>query len=466
MADKKTLTGLLNTRLSRRNFLRAAALAGTAVGAQALLAGCGGGATPEPEAEPDEPMPEATAAPAEAVTLRFVTNHGESNLPLFEEVVANFHDANDNIDVELLDIVGAEFYDSINAQGVAGDLPDVWYTRTFDVPVYANKGWTVNLQPFIDGESAEVDVDDFWPAEVKQMEWKGDLYALPYDFSNVGIYYNKSMFDDAGIDYPTDDWTFQDLADLAVRFVEQDGDGNFTKWGMTAYFWNWVFHGLLYGWGGEVFSDDFSECVIASPENQACLEFWEGMRKDGVYPEAGAMPEGVNPFAAGLVPMMYQGSWATVQMRSLVEDAFDFDCVALPLSPDGNGCIGAAGGAWGVASSSDHVEEAWEFNKFLTNTESQIVLISKPLRSIPGRQSAVPAWEEEAAKGSMPPENVGTFARQMSRAYDVAYPAYWQDYDQAWGNIVGPFFDGTAGQSAETVLQELEDEVNRIIALG
>ncbi|MBE2217002.1 MAG: AAA family ATPase, partial [Ignavibacteria bacterium] len=73
---------------------------------------------------------------------------------------------NEGIAIDYLDIAGNEFYDTINAQGVAQQLPDVWYTRTFDVPVYASKGWTTSMQPLVDRDSAEVDVDDFWPAEV------------------------------------------------------------------------------------------------------------------------------------------------------------------------------------------------------------------------------------------------------------------------------------------------------------
>ena len=466
MSDEKFegLKSAAQKRLSRRDFLRGATLATLAVGAQSLLAACG---TPSPEMEEEpEEGPGAGAVKEEEVPLRFITNHGESNIPLFEEVIANFHDANPNIKIEHLDVVGEEFYDTINTQGVAGDLPDVWYTRTFDVPVYASKAWTTNLQPFIDADSDEVDVSDFWEAEVAQMEWQGDLYALPYDFSNVGIYYNKNMFDDEGIEYPPEEWTFPDLVDLATQFVQRDSDGNVERWGLTVYFWQWVFHGLLYGWGGDVLTDDFSECVVNSPENQACLEFFADAREQGVYPEAGAMPEGVDPFTAGLVPMQYQGSWATVAMRSRVEDAFEFDCVALPLSPDGNATIGAAGGAWGIAANSEYPEEAWTFNKFLTNTESTIILISDPLRSIPGRKSAVPAWEAAAAEGDLPPDNVEAFAEQMSLAYDEPFPPYWQDMDQAWSNIVMPFFNGVTDQSAEEVLQQYQDEVNRIIEMG
>jgi multiple sugar transport system substrate-binding protein len=450
--------------LSRRQFLRAAVLSSLAISAQAALAACAPAAPAAPA-----PAGEAPAAPApagEAVTLRFVTNHGQADVPFFQKVIANFEAANPTIKIDHLDIAGSEFYDTINAQGVGGNLPDVWYTRTFDVPVYASKAWTTNLQPLIDRDAEEVNVDDFWPAEVAQMMWQGNLYALPYDFSNVGIYYNKKMFDEAGIDYPPETWKWGDLLDLALKFVKKDASGAFTQWGLVIFTWNWVWHGLIYGWGGQVFSEGFAECIINSPETVANMQFFVDARKQGMYPEAGATPQGIDPFAGGIVPMTYQGSWATTWMRDTIGDKFDFDCVALPLSPTGKSCINAAGGAWGIAITTKHLEEAWKWNKHLTSTESTNILISEPVRSIPGRKSSVPAWEKAATEGGLPPRNAIVFAKQMEIANAFPYPPFWQDYSQAWSNIIDPLLNGTVDDPVESVLATFQDEVNRIIELN
>jgi multiple sugar transport system substrate-binding protein len=455
-------------KLSRREFLRATVLSGLTLGvAQPLLAACAPAVPAQPTAPAKAPAAEEKPTPvAELVSLRFVTNHGEADQPFFKKVIENFEKANPNIKIEHLDIAGAEFYDTINAQGVGGNLPDVWYTRTFDIPVYANKGWTVNLQPLIERDAEEVNVDDFWPAEVEQMKWKGDLYALPYDFSNIGIYYNKNMFDEAGIAYPPQEWKWPELVELGLKFVEKDASGNFTRWGLQLYTWNWVWLGLIFGWGGKVFTEGFAECVIDSPETRALMEFFISARKKGLYPEAGTTPQGVDPFAAGLVPMSFQGSWATTYMRNLIGDKFDFDCVAMPLSPDGKSCISAAGGAWGIAINTKHLEEAWTWNKHLTSTESTNILISEPVRSIPGRKSSVPAWEKAATEGGLPPRNAIVFAKQMEIAYAEPFPPFWQDYAQAWSNMIDPLLNGTVTEDVGMVLAAFQQEVNRIIELS
>ena len=440
--------------MNRRSFLQLSAATGILVGAGSLLSSCAPAAAPGGQA----------GAGAAAVTLRFVTNHGESDVPLFKQVIETFMQANPGITIDHLDVAGNEFYDTINAQGVAQQLPDVWYTRTFDVPVYASKGWTTNLQTLIDRDSAEVNVDDFWPSQVAQMRWNNDLYALPYDFSNVGIYYNKKMFDDAGVAYPPETWTWPELVDIALKFVQKDSSGQFTTWGLQLFNWNWVFHGLLMGWGGKIFSDDLSECIIDSPENRECFDFFIQARQQGLYPEAGAAPAGVDPFASGLLPMAFQGSWATTSMRSNIGDKFDFDCAPMPLSPTGNSCINAAGGAWGIATNTKDIEATWKFVKYLTSTEATNVLISEPLRSIPGRKSSVPLWNETAAAGGLPPSNVQVFPAQMEGANAAPFPPYWQDYSNAWNNMIAPMIDGVIADGPDVVLPAFQEEVNRLIA--
>jgi multiple sugar transport system substrate-binding protein len=470
----------LQAKLSRRTFLRGAALAGLAVGAQASLIACSAPAAPAAPAATAAPAaaaateapaaaaaateaPAAAPAAAGAASIRFVTNHGAADVPLFKTVIDNFAKTNPDIKIEHLDIAGTEFYDSINTQGAGGQLPDVWYTRTFDVPVYASKGWTIDLQPLIDRDAKEVNVDDFWPAEVAQMKWKDHLYALPYDFSNMGLFYNKKMFDDAKIAYPTDSMKWADFVDMALKFVQKDGS-DYKRWGMTMSWGSWTTIGFILGWGGEVFKPDFSAVVVDNPATVELIKFFAAARDKGLYPEAGAMPQGVDPFASGMVPLNYNGSWATTYMREQIKDKFDFDCVALPLSPTGKSCLTAAGGAWGIAKNSKATEAAWKFNKFLTSTESTNVLISIPVRSIPGRKSSVPEWEKNAGKEGLPPKNAGIFAKQMADANAQPYPPYWQDFDRTWTNQIVPVLDGTNKVDPAKAVTDFQTEMTRIIS--
>ena len=158
------------SKIDRRSFIKL----GSAAVAGSMVTGC------------------SASAPAAGGKIRFVTNHGEADGPLFKTVLDKFAAKYPDIQVDWLDIPGGdEFYTALNTQGAAGSLPDVFYTRTFDVPVFASKGWTLDLQSLVDRDAKEVNVDDFYPAQIGQMQFKGHLYALPYDFSNIAIYFNR-----------------------------------------------------------------------------------------------------------------------------------------------------------------------------------------------------------------------------------------------------------------------------------
>jgi multiple sugar transport system substrate-binding protein len=442
--------------LSRRAFLRWTGVTGLTLAAAACAPAAAPGQQTAGSSEGDAPA-------AEGITLRWVTNHASVEIPGFEEVAQNFMEANPGVQIDLLNIPGGdEYYNSINTQGVGGSLPDIFYTRTFDVVPFASKGWTVNLQPLVDRD--ELDVEDFWPAEVEQMKYEGDLYALPYDFSNIGIVYNKNILDELGIPEPTGDWDWAGLFETAEQLVVRDGD-TITRWGMVVQPWSWAWIGILYANGGKIFTEDNKECIINSPENVETFEFFVAQREAGIYPEAGALPQGVDAFASGLVAMAFEGSWATQGRRESVGDSFVFDVTYFPNGTTGRRAISAAGGAWGIGSNSANVEAAWNFNKHLTSTESTNILISEPVRSIPGRQSSVPAWTEAAGRSDLPPKNVEIFAEQMKDAWAQPFPIFWKDYEVAWNNRIVPLLNGGEGTTdVAGTLAQFQEEVNGIIA--
>ncbi len=399
------------------------------------------------------------AAPA---NIQFVTNHASVSEPQFQQVVDNFVAEHSNVNIELLNVT-QEYYTTINTQGVGGDLPDIFYTRTFDVVPYADKEWTINLQPLIERDN--IDTSDFWEAEVTQMVYKGDLYALPYDFSNLAVTYNEDLFNELGLEIPDGSWDWAGLKDIASQLVLEE-DGRQTRWGFVLHPWPWVWVGIIAANGGRILSEDQTECVLLSDANIETFEFVKSLRTEGIAPEAGAMPQGVEGFSAGLLGMTTMGSWATQWRREIIGDKFIFDVVPYPFGSEGRRAVSAAGGAWGIAANSEHQEITWQFNVHLTSTESTNILISEPIRSIPGRKSSVPAWQEAASRGDLPPRNVQVFADQMEDAYAEPFPVYWKDLQNVWNNRIGALVSGGGDDlEVEEVLTTVQNEVNDIIAI-
>jgi ABC-type glycerol-3-phosphate transport system substrate-binding protein len=443
---------LAKRNVNRRQFL---ALAGTTAAVVGLAACAPPAAAPSGDGAMDEPA-------MESASLQFVTNHGAVEIPFFQRVVDNFTEANPGVEIDLLN-VATEYYTKINTQGVGGDLPDIFYTRTFDVVPYANLEWTINLQPLIDRDG--IDTDDFWEAEVTQMIYQGDLYALPYDFSNLAVVYNAGIFEEVGLDVPSGDWDWNGLKEVGEALKEET-DGRQTRWGFRAHAWPWVVLGIVHANGGRILSEDQTECVLHSDVNIETFQFFRDLMTDGVAPESGSMPQGVDPFSTGLLGMDSMGSWATQSQRERVGDSFTFDVVPTPYGSDGRRAVSAAGGAWGIAANSEYKEVTWEFNVHLTSTESTNILISEPVRSLPGRKSSVPAWNEAASREDLPPRNVEVFAQQMEDAYAEPFPVYWKDLQNIWFNRVAPLMQGGEDLDIGESLQKFQDEVNEIIAIS
>ncbi len=448
----------MSSRFSRRDFLRGAAISALSMGALAM-AGCQPTEAPAGPQAPAAEDGEAAAPAGDVINLRWALNHGAIEMPQFEEVLENFHDANPNIRVEMFNIPDL-YYEAINTQGVGGDLADVIYVRSYDTQPFAYKGWIIDLEPFID--AAGIDTDDFWPAHIAQMSFDGKLYCLPYDFSNLAIYYNADLFDEMEIPYPDGSWDWNDVSELAVRFVEKEG-GRQTRWGLTIRTDVWTFPGLLYSHGGELFTED-NRCVIDSEENRQVVQMLVDMRKQGAFPEAGALPEGVDAFVTGMIAMECNGSWAPPGFRERIGDRFPFDVARYPKGSTGKSSVSTAGGSWSVTRDTKDRDAAFAWLNHLTSTESCIILISEPVRSVPGRKSAVDEWVKNAElQGD--PANVKVLAEQMEDAFNLAYPPYWKDYEVIYFNRIVPLINGEYSEEPDIgeVLAQVQAEVQEVI---
>ncbi len=416
----------LSTRISRRTMLQGAVATGAALAA--------GSAFPRSS--------QARTEDADTVTLDFWTNHdAATDVPLFNKVIANFEAANPGIKIHLTNYPSSSPFDPsiIPTRGISGTLPDVWYNRTYNTADRANHGWTISLDSYVKRD--KMSMSDFWPAEVAQMQWKGHLYSLPYDFSDFGIYYNKAMFDKKGIKYPPADgnWTWDDVFKLAAEFVEKSGVRQ-TTFGIDltplTYFWSTA--GFVLAWGGQWYSADLHSFPI---NNDGAATLFQTVA-DAIFKTNSAIkgstfPAGTDSLATGQVAMDLDGSWATLQHRNDIGNRFDWDVAPMPKGPTGKLPLSEAGGAWSIATNSKHPDEAWAWIKFLTSTASDDILISEPVRSMPGRKSAVPLWVKTAKSAGLPPAHASVFADILPYSFNVASVPYYQELQTLSSTYIG-----------------------------
>jgi multiple sugar transport system substrate-binding protein len=187
--------------LRRSTFIAALLIAVLALTACAPVAP-GGGAAPAGD----------TAAPAsgEPVTVTWAFWGEPAEKESHQRVADAFMAEHPEIQIEIWNQPWDDYFTKIQALWASGDtsvIPDIAFL--WPTPRYAAEGVLENLDPFI--AAAGYDLNDYWPGLLESAKYEGSVYGFPRDIEVNVVYYNKDMFDAAGLAYPSDDWTWDDF---------------------------------------------------------------------------------------------------------------------------------------------------------------------------------------------------------------------------------------------------------------
>jgi multiple sugar transport system substrate-binding protein len=179
--------------------------------------------------------------------------------------------------------------------GVGPDLFDSYGGLQLSAYVKSEVAWDVTD----DLKRLGVDVGGVWPAARPCIEYEGRVYGFPTNVASDALWFNKDVFDEEGIPYPKGPWTWEEFIPLAQRLTRRDSSGRPQLFGLLTEFSRW--QAFVWQWGGRLYSEDGTRCVIDSPEAIAGIQFL----RDLVYKHR-VMPSPVEEAA-----MATQGGWGT-----------------------------------------------------------------------------------------------------------------------------------------------------------
>ncbi len=351
-------------------------------------------------------------------------------------------------------------YDSKVLTRIAGGAaPDIITTEVNYFVTFASKGVLESLTPYMQ-QDAEFKVADFFPQIIDRFTVNGDLYAVPRDVAPFAcVFYNKELFDKAGLAYPTDDWTWDDLLRMARALTKKDTSGRIIQYG----FYGWAWQNFVYGNGGALVDDvkNPKHSRIADPKTIAGLQFYSDLSNlYQVAPTPTSLSNlgmGVDMmFASGRLAMFLSGIWETPLLRNY---KFKWDVAMFPKNPEGIRATGTGGSGYAILRSSKHKAEAWEVIKALTGEEGQARLAERGLAQ-PARIAVAESghWATHPA----PPANKQMLNEAVKYIIFDPFHPRWREIE---GKYLLPAFElvFTGKKTAEEAVKELEPKIDAIL---
>ena len=284
--------------------------------------------------------------------------------PIYEGLAAEFARLHPEIALRLIWVPSAQYPIKFKTLAAAGQAPDLFDTG--DVWVAYMLPFLLDLTTYIARDAAEIALDDYYPEVLSAIQFDGRYYFLPHNMTVSLLYYNKGLFDRAGLAYPTRDWTWDDLVAASRALTLRDPSGSVEQWG-CATVPSWWGEWLIYvrQAGGKLFSEDGSRCLLDSPEAIRGMTFFhDKVHRLGISPPPGReFPNALASKRYGLSVGGHVGDWKTLNN---VTD-LDWDVQMLPVGPAGRKGGEIALGAYGISKRTKHPEAAWTLLKFLTS---------------------------------------------------------------------------------------------------
>lgn len=361
--------------------------------------------TEVPAEEPTEaPAEEPTEVPAEPVTIQifYPVAVDAPIAAILNGYIEEFEAANPDIHVE--PVFSGGYGDVKTAIQTTieggGEPPALAVMLATDIYDLINAGYIAPLDKYVAGAGDYL--DDFFPAFMANSYYDDMIWGIPFQRSDVVLYYNADLFAEAGLEPPT---SWQSWAEAAQALTVRDGD-EVTRWGIEypSGWPYWLFQPLAIGSGQNIVGESDTEVYFDNPDVIEAVQFYIDLSH--VYE---VMPEGVQAIwgqaptdlASGQTAMIVHSSGS---LTGILEQAdFEVGVMPIPGQQEGDYASVPGGGNLYVLDGVDEVQQdaAWLFIQFLTEPE-RVADFSIQTGYVASRQSAYETAAMQAYLADVP----------------------------------------------------------------
>jgi len=393
-----------------------------------------------------------TVSADEAVTIRY--GLWDSNQePTLRAIADKFEEENPNIKIEIELTPWKEYWTGLETSATGGSAPDVFWMNAPHATEYARGEMMLPLDEYL-ASSETVKKEDFPQSLIDLYTIDGVWYGMPKGFDTCAIWYNKELFDNAGVEYPTSDWTWEDFVEKAKALTDAENGiyGTAVQLDEQAGWYN-----TIGSFGGYVISDDKKTSGFGDENTIAGIQCWVDLINEGVSPTYAQLTDtsSASMFESGRIAMQWAGSYSVSEFINIDEIKDKIDCVEVP-SVDGKKSSVIHGVGNVIFSQTEHPDEAWKWVEFLGGKEAMTMQAEAAI-DISARTETTSIWVE-----SQPDYNLQAYMNAAE--YSYPYPA--SANTAAWSN---PMYDEVyaafnGDKTAEEACKTLETLMNEALA--
>ncbi|HZG13775.1 MAG TPA: sugar ABC transporter substrate-binding protein [Candidatus Bathyarchaeia archaeon] len=402
--------------------------------------------------------PNETAQPSnEPVELTFMTWGNQTHLELYGKLIEKFNQTHPNIKVKMESVPFPDYQQKITVLAAGQELPDLGWVSERMVPQFMANGILEDVSDVKD--DAAFKLDDMIPSTLELFQKDGKLYGLPFSTPPSVMFYNKDLFDKAGLKSPNElakegKWTWEEFEKAAKAITS--GTGASKIYGAN-FFRDWKTWILLssYAWsnGSGPFNKEMNQFTWNDQYGVESLSMLQRMMfTDGSHPKAGEQVS----FEAGKIGMFFD-VYSYVSKARAIKD-FKWDIAPMPSGSQGSApMLGQAG--YSIFKGTKHPQEAKELLKFLASEEG---IQATSSFFVPPRLSVLNSDAFLKQPGNPDPEHIKqAVIEEMPKARLQPGHVEWQKID----NAILAGFDQLFGQTAQPadILKTMEEKVNPLL---
>lgn len=296
-----------------------------------------------------------------------------------------YHEQNPDVTIEVQVTSWDEYWTKLEAAAGSGNLPDIFWMHTNQILLYADNDMLADVTDLYDDDTYS-HYSDISIANTQGSD--GRMYGIPKDKDTVCLVYNKEMFDQAGVAYPDENWTWDDLTEASQKIYDATG-----KYGYMAYgddqlgYWNFVYQA-----GGSILTEDKTRGNFLDPATKKGMEFYIGLQSYDWCPDQNYFAETApgTAFFSEKGAMFLEGDWNILsELQNYPEMVGKWDVAVLPACPDpvsGDGRASISNGlSYATSARNKHMDIVKDVLKFFGSEEGQ---------RIQGESgAAIPAYE-------------------------------------------------------------------------